>query len=378
MKQMTHCCFTSHQEVMFRCPQDVGFFLNLLALTSWKYGIDIFADTEMSNHVHLLLFSSVNTENRLSVGPYSKTVLKPGLDRDGSILYSESNQLSDFVCALRKRYTWYFNEKYQRDCGGRMGEKYYFSLIVEGNYHMISACSYVLRNGLHHGVSGTSFMYPYSSINDMFIPELGKTERPYQGNRNPDEYRKNKSGHWNKVVSSRSYSTHGLVFPDGYSPITSRNVIKLYLPRYSEWPDEWVMSPSGVFLRPCFEQLRQTELLFVSPGAFEFNMFRKTDDKWIEEQDQDRNGKPAIGISDIEPIHNEDAVKSYLYNERASTFRNCRSDIDLCGIIDRCILPEFKAPSIYQLNRDKRESIRKILINDFHVSDSQASRCLWL
>ena len=73
---MIHCCFTSHQEVMFRCPQDVGFFLNLLALTSWKYGVDIFADTEMSNHVHLLLFSSDKTENRLSVGPYSKTSSK--------------------------------------------------------------------------------------------------------------------------------------------------------------------------------------------------------------------------------------------------------------------------------------------------------------
>ena len=138
------------------------------------------------------------------------------------------------------------------------------------------------------------------------------------------------------------------------------------------------MSPSGVFLRPCFEQLRQTELLFVSPGAFEYNMFRKTDEKWLEEQDQDRNGKPAIGISDIEPIHNEDAVKSYLYNEKAATFRNCRSDIDLCGIIDRCILPEFKAPSIYQLSRDKRESIKRILMNDFHVPDNQAARCLWL
>ena len=167
----------------------------------------------MSNHVHLLLFSSDKTENRLTVGPYSKTVIKPGFDRDGSILYSESNQLSDFITALRKRYTWYFTQKYQRDCGGRMGEKYYFSLIIEGN---------------------------------------------------------------------------------------------------------------------------------------------------------------------IEPIHNEDAVKSYLYNERAATFRNCRNDIDLCGIIDRCILPEFKSPSIYQLSRDKRESIKKILMNDFHVSDSQASRCLWL
>ena len=278
MKQMIHCCFTSHQEVMFRCPQDVGFFLNLLALTSWKYGVDIFADAEMSNHVHLLLFSSENTKNKLTVGPYSKTVNKSGFNRDGSILYSRSNQLSDFVRALRKRYTWYFIEKYQRNCGGRLGEKYYFSLIIEGNYHMISACSYVLRNGLHHGVSGTSFMYPYSSINDMFIPELGKTNRPYQGNRNPDEYRKNKSGQWNKVVSSKNNSTHGLIFPEGYTPLTSRNVIKLYLPRYSEWPDEWVMSPSGIFLRPCFEQLRQTELLFVSPGAFEYNMFRKTDD----------------------------------------------------------------------------------------------------
>ena len=166
-----------------------------------------------STGLTFLLFSSDKTENRLTVGPYSKTVNKAGLDRDGSILYSDSNQLSDFITALRKRYTWYFTQKYQRDCGGRMGEKYYFSLIIEGN---------------------------------------------------------------------------------------------------------------------------------------------------------------------IEPIHNEDAVKSYLYNERAATFRNCRNDIDLCGIIDRCILPEFKSPSIYQLSRDKRESIKKILMNDFHVSDSQASRCLWL
>ena len=111
MKKMIHCCFTSHQEVMFRCPDDVGAFINLLALTSWKYGVDIFADTEMSNHVHLLLFSA------------------------------DSNQLSDFICSLRKRYAWYFNQKYSRPKGERLGEKYFFSLVVEGNYHMISACS---------------------------------------------------------------------------------------------------------------------------------------------------------------------------------------------------------------------------------------------
>ena len=346
MKKIIHCCFTSHQEVMFRSPDDVGAFLNLLALTSWRYGVDIFADTEMSNHVHLLLFSS------------------------------DTNQLSEFICSLRKRYAWYFNQKYSRPKGERLGEKYFFSLVVEGNYHMISACSYVLRNGLHHGVSGTAFMYPYSSINDMFVPELGKTDRPCQGSRLFDEYHKNRMGHW--VKKHNKVEDHGLTFPPGYSPILDRNVMKDYLPRNAEWPDEWVMSPSGVFLRPCFEQLRQTELLFVSPGSFEYNMFRKTDEKWLQEQDQDRNGLPSVGLPEIEPDNNDDAIKNYLYNERSSTFKNTRSDMELCGIIDRCILPEYKVQSIYQLKQEKRESIRRILTNEFHVSEQQASRCLWL
>ncbi len=377
MKQIIHCCFTSHEEVMFRSPDDVGVFLNILALCSWKYGVDIFADTEMSNHVHLLLFSSAKKENKLSYGVADKSIHKNGFNTQGGILYSDSNQLSDFVSSLRKRYTWYFVQKYHRN-EGRMGQKYYFSLVIEGNFHMISACSYVLRNGLHHGVAGTAFMYPYSSINDMFVPELGKTDRPYQGTNSLFEFRKNKSGHWVKSTSLHNKTTHGLVFPYGYTPITDRSEMKQYLPRYSEWPDEWVMSSSGVFLRPCFEQLRQTELLFVSPGAFEYNMFRKTDEKWIQEQDQDRNGRPSVQISDIEPLHSDEDIKEYLYNERSSTFKNTRSDIDLCSIIDRCILPEFKVQSIYQLNTEKRWAIHRILTNEFHVQDKQARRCLFL
>ena len=210
----------------------------------------------------------------------------------------------------------------------------------------------------------------------MFVPELGKADRPYQGSGFAGEYHRNRLGHWVKKQNKKE--DHGLTFPPGYSPILDRNTMKDYLPRNAEWPDEWVMSPSGVFLRPCFEQLRQTELLFVSPGSFEYNMFRKTDEKWLQEQDQDRNGKPSVGLSDIEPDNSEDAIKNYLYNERSSTFKNTRSDIELCGIIDRCILPEFKVQSIYQLKPVKRESIRRILINEFHVSELQANRCLWL
>ena len=57
---------------------------------------------------------------------------------------------------------------------------------------------------------------------------------------------KNKYGHWIKTTSIQPKSIHGLVFPYGYSPITNRCDMKNYLPRYSEWPDGWVMSPSGV------------------------------------------------------------------------------------------------------------------------------------
>ena len=87
---------------------------------------------------------------------------------------------------------------------------------------------------------------------------------------------------------------------------------------------------------------------------------------------------PSVGLADIEPVNSEDAVKNYRYNERSSTFKNMRSDFELCGIIDRCILPEFRVQSIYQLKTEKRESIRRILTTEFHVSEQQANRCLWL
>lgn len=372
MKQMIHCCFTSHDEVMFRDADDVRFFINALASTSWKYGIELYADTEMSNHVHLMLMASDKHNNVLSSGYAGQFIDKDGLDINGSILYNSSNQLHSFVSTLRKRMTRYFNMKYDR-CG-RIGERSFFSTVVSGNYHLICACSYVLRNPLHHGVSGTAFSYPFSSINDLFPLELGKISSPYLGVNSEPSFRLNSKGRW---VSKSSSSNHiDIVFPVGYQPIVGRDAIKDYLPRNTDFPDEWVMSPDGTFLRLCFEELRQTEMLFVSASSFQYNMFRKTDEKWLQEQSQDRNGQAPIGLNEIEPLHSEDDVIMYLKNEKGGTFKKCFDDFTVCHIIDNDILPEFKCHSIYKLTDSQRQQVKRILVNDMHIPECVASRCI--
>lgn len=372
MKQIIHCCFTSHNEVLFRDSDDVSFFINALASTSWKYGVELYADTEMSNHVHLMLSASDNHKNSLSSGYAGTFTDKYGLDRNGSILYNSSNQLYLFVSTLRKRMTRHFNLKYDRT--GRIGERSFFSTSVSGNYHLISAFSYVLRNPLHHGVSPTPFSYPFSSVNDLFVVELGKTSRPYIGATYCPSYRFNSKGRW----VSRFSSGHkpDLVLPSGYIPITGRNAIKDYLPRNTDFPDEWVMSPDGTFLRPCFEELRQTEMLFVSASSFQYNMFRKTDDKWLQEQNQDRSGQSPVCLKDIEPLHSDDDISIYLRNEKGGSFRKCFDDFSVCRIIDHDILPEFKCKSVYKLTDDQRFKVRQILVNDMHVPAWMVNRCL--
>ncbi|MCQ2065741.1 MAG: hypothetical protein MJY66_07790 [Bacteroidaceae bacterium] len=378
MKQLIHCCFTSHNEVMFRDRDDVNYFLNVLATTSWAYGIEIFADVEMSNHVHLLVMASEGKESRLISGTAVKTVEKDGLSRTGKIQYSSSDRLSYFVSAVRKKMTRHFYEKYDRKNCGRLGERSYFSLLVQGNYHMISACSYVLRNPMHHGVAVTPFSYPYSSANDIFPVELGKTDRPYPGISSIESYRMNMQGKWVKKCSNdRSANTAGnIILPPGYAPITGKAAIRNYLPRDTEFPDEWIMSPEGVFLRPCFEELRQTEMLFASASAFEYNMFRKTDEKWLQEQNQDRNGLSLVRLDEIEPLHSNRDIETYLKNERNRTYVKCFNDFDVCRIVDHDILPEFHHKSIYQLTDAEKLQVRKILINEIHVPDFQASRCI--
>lgn len=172
MKESFHLCFTSHDEVMFRSPEDHAIFLNLLALRGFAEQTEIWADAQMSTHVHLNVYSD-----------------KP----------------QHFASNLRLSYTRAFNKKYGRS--GRFGEKYTFQLLVQGFVHQMILLNYILRNGLHHNAAATAFGYEYCSIRDMFAEDLlFKTETPVRMSRKdiasflprhaefPDEFQMNANG----------------------------------------------------------------------------------------------------------------------------------------------------------------------------------------
>ncbi len=322
-----------------RDAHDVGVMINLLALNSWKHRIQILADCEMSTHVHLIVIGT-------------------------------HDDASYFVRDVRKQYTWHINAKYARPSHVRFGEKGFFELDIIGINHIQTAVSYVLRNPLHHGVSATPFAYPYSSANDIYPIEMGKYERPRLDGSIHYRMTLMRDGRWRKYQSGKPQIV-------GNELISSRNTISTFLPRYASWPDEWKMSKDGVFIRPCFEELRQTEMLFVSPGAFQFCMFRKSDENWLQEQNLDANGLPPIELSSIEPFSKEQQLIQYKANEKASAFRkSLPNDFEICRIVDHDIVPSFKCGSVYELNNTQKQSVRELLVREMQISESQACRCV--
>lgn len=373
MKQLNHICFTSHGEVMFRDAQDVGMMLNFIALSSWEYGVDVLADAEMSTHVHLItvagkykaLSKAGRPRTEVSQIPADKTFVDRGM-------------ASDFVSSIRKRYTSYFSAKYHRPKGIRLGEKGFFYSEVSGNCHMQTAMSYVLRNPWHHGVSSSPFEYPFSAANDIFPLILGRLERPRKDNPKVMTVRKRSNGSWTKTSACdvNVLPVSGIWCPPDCELITSRQEIAHWLPRFSEWPDEWVMSKDHVFLRPCFEDLKQTERLYVTPSAYEYAMFRKTDARMIEEQNADANGKPPVTLADIEPGADQKQMERFTANEKAAVFRSLTTDFDICRVIDNDILPEFACQSVYELKENQLRGIVGILEKELHFSAHQVGRCL--
>ena len=210
------------------------------------------------------------------------------------------------------------------------------------NTEIISAAmsGQILRNPLHHGVTGTAFAYRFSAINDLFREDLGKFDQP--------------------------------------TLLKSREDIARELPRRAEFPDSFQMTTEGWFTRESTMELRQTELLFVSPAAFEYNMFRRTDERWKEEQMRDPGSLRPISFADIEPENAERFMQEYLRNEKAGTFRNTAApdDFELCRIIDREILPAMGKRSVYELSRQNRQEIARFLQFQKKATVPSIQRCL--
>ena len=248
-----------------------------------------------------------------------------------------SQEPQRFSAALRMSYTKYFNRKYGRE--GRMGEKYTFQLKIEGHVHQMVFQSYILRNGLHHGASATALGYAFCSVRDLFVEDIG-------------------------------------LVPEKAVPL-SRAVMRSYLPRHAEFPDQYQMNEHGVFTRRSFMELRRAEQYYGSPRNFLYQMNRLTDESWSREQLSDATGAP-LTIGDIERT-DEKSIAQMLKNESGRYFSRTRmQDLDVCRLIDKDLLPSYGVPSVYLLNDSQKRQIARLLYHEFHLPEHQIRRCVVL
>ena len=287
---------------MFRDVEDYNRGFNCLALALFNTNSTGLVESEMSTHYHQVIQSAAPDE---------------------------------FMHNFRLSYSMYFNRKYHRS--GKLGEKSHYTMEVVGYNHMIAAMSYVLRNALHHGVASIPYAYPYSSVNSIFMKEMGKMP---------------------------------------YGEILDRRYYRRFINKSSQVSDKYVMSKSGVFLRESVLDIPQVENLFVTPRSFNWHMTRKSSEEWEAEQEKDNNNLPPINLSVIEKGITMNTSTEMLINENGkSNYRRC-SDIDICGKIDNEILPEYGKLSVYHLSRQEKQQIAETLYRTLHLSESQIRRCL--
>ena len=302
MKKTFHLCISSDDEVMFRDEEDYNRGFNCFALALYKTESTGLVESFMSTHAHLLVQTS--DPNR-------------------------------FMGAFRMPYTKYFNSKYSR--AGSLGEPKHFAMEIQGLYHHIAAISYILRNGLHHGIVPIAYGYPHCTINAIFQKDMGKHP--------PTD-----------LISQKSFYRH--------------------IGRNASFPDNYKMSSSGLFLRESVLDIVQVENMFVTPRNFDFHMNRRSSEEWLKEQDKDNSRIAPISLEIIESNINLTSTKDMMIYESGRADYRKISDIELCHQIDTITREYFHKPSVYTLTHDEKTRIAKHLREKYHVSLAQLNRCL--
>ena len=241
----------------------------------------------------------------------------------------------EFMYSFRLSYCKYFNHKYMRH--GKLGENTHFSLEVVGYHHLLAAISYVLRNPFHHGVVPIPYAYPHCSANAFFRREMGK-------------------------------------FLD--EPVLPANVCHRYLGRRAEFPDNYKMSKSGVFLRESVLDIPQVENLFVTPRSFNYYMTRRSSEEWEHEQMKDENGYAPVNLLTIESNVHIDSPEKMMKHENGKSDYRRTTDIKLCTELDAIARNRYGKHSVYQLSLTEKQEIAEYLFRIRHLGESQIRRCL--
>ena len=250
-------------------------------------------------------------------------------------LLVQTSEPNRFMGAFRMPYTKYFNRKYCRN--GKLGEPVHFTMETNGLHHHIAAMSYILRNGLHHGVVPIAYGYPHCSINAIFQREMGK--HPVQD-----------------LIPQNSFYRH--------------------IGRNADFPDNYKMSRSGLFLRESVLDIAQVENMFATPRAFNYYMNRKTSEEWNIEQEKDKNQSAPVTLELIESKVQLTSVNDMLRFESGRSDYKRISDIELCKEIDTITREDFQKPSIYTLTEEEKLTIARLMREKYFAGTSQLSRCL--
>lgn len=252
-------------------------------------------------------------------------------------LMVETEDPTGLLHSMRMPYSKLFNNKYDRH--GRLGEKHHFQIDIVGFNHKLSAACYTIRNAVHHGVVPIPYAYRNCSANSIFKQEMGKLETP-------------------DLLPQKSYYRH--------------------IGKRADYPDSYKMDSSGLFIRETVLDIAQVENMFGTPRAYDFYMGRKTSEEWTKEQLRDNNGTPPITLTDIEKGIGMQSLNQMLAYESGKADYRKISDTELCQLIDKRILPEYGATSIYHLTLQEKQRIANYLFSKLHISESRIRRCLAL
>jgi len=323
MRKTIHLCLSSHDEVMYRSEEDLNMGFNCLALAILETESRLLAEGFMTTHHHILL---------------------------------QTDDYKEVMYRSRFAYSRYFNAKYHRN--GRLGEKNYFWLEVEGVRHLKAALNYVLRQGLHHGICATPFEYRHCSANAIFRKELGKVVNPELL---PDKSRHN------------------------------------YLPRNKRIDsDRYRMAENGLLLREEIVDTAYVEQIYISPQKYMFQMNKKTSEQDLEEQ-KEEGDMPPVTLESIEAGVPDFETGDAKHNEYGLVDNRKMTDLELCKVIDRKIvtqlirndesasiymLPESRRAAIYnrlmQISKQGYRSGAKDILEGKTVTEPQLRRCLAL
>lgn len=241
----------------------------------------------------------------------------------------------DMIRQHRYAYSRYFNNKYYRS--GRLGERYPFITEINGLYHILAALSYVIRNALHHGVAATPFGYRHSSARAFFRKELGFDIHP------------------ELLEESQQYR---------------------HLPAHVRCPSSYKMDKSGLILRETVIDVPDVEHMFMTPRSYLYYMNRLSGEEWAREQEKDNLSVPPLTLADIEKGTTEKNIRQMLANERGRSDYGVMSDIMLCELIDKEILPELGIASVYVMSGSEKNALGNRLYSQYRLLESQIRRCL--